>query len=185
MSEIRAFLAVDVDDDLKPKINRIIKQFKGIDTKIKYVELANLHLTLKFFGDIDTNGLELLEKAISKVLEDFKPFNIKISGCGAFPNTNRIKVIWVGIDDDTILRDMHDRLDEEFSRIGIDKDRKFSTHLTIGRMKTGKNKNRVKSTIEEYENIEIGEMKVDKISLKKSTLTPAGPIYEDLTIFEL
>ena len=62
MSEIRAFLAVDLDDDLKPKINRIIKEFKQIDTRIKYVELTNLHLTLKFFGEIDTEGLELLEK---------------------------------------------------------------------------------------------------------------------------
>ena len=64
MSEIRAFLAIDLDDDLKPKINRIIKEFKQIDTKIKYVELTNLHLTLKFFGDIDTNGLKLLEDAL-------------------------------------------------------------------------------------------------------------------------
>lgn len=185
MSEIRAFLAIDLDDDLKPKINRIIKEFKQIDTRIKYVELANLHLTLKFFGDIDTNGLKLLEDAIAKVVSEFEPFNIKIRGCGAFPNSNHIKVIWVGIDNDEIIKDLHDKLDKEFARLGIDKDKKFSTHLTIGRMKSAKNKNMVKSTIEEFEDVEIGEMEVAQISLKKSTLTPAGPIYEDLTIFEL
>ncbi len=185
MSEIRAFLAIDLDDDLKPKINRIIKEFKQIDTKIKYVELANLHLTLKFFGDIDTNGLKLLEKAISKVVSEFEPFNIKIKGCGAFPNNNHIKVIWVGIENDEIIKDLHDRLDKEFVSLGIDKDKKFSTHLTIGRMKSAKNKNKVKSIIEEFEDVEIGEMEVTQISLKKSTLTPAGPIYEDLAIFEL
>jgi 2'-5' RNA ligase len=76
-------------------------------------------------------------------------------------------------------------LDKEFTKLGFDKDRKFSTHLTIGRMKSGKNKNQVKSTIEEFEDIEIGEMEVTQISLKKSTLTPQGPIYEDLKIFEL
>nr|WP_295001020.1 RNA 2',3'-cyclic phosphodiesterase [uncultured Methanobrevibacter sp.] len=185
MSEIRAFLAIDLDDDLKPKINRIIKEFKQIDTKIKYVELANLHLTLKFFGDIDTNGLKLLENAISKVVSEFEPFNIKIKGCGAFPNNNHIKVIWVGIENDEIIKDLHDRLDKEFVSLGIDKDKKFSTHLTIGRMKSAKNKNKVKSIIEEFEDVEIGEMEVTQISLKKSTLTPAGPIYEDLAIFEL
>ena len=185
MSQLRAFLAIDLDDDLKPKINKVIKQFKQIDTKIKYVELLNLHLTLKFFGDIDTEGLEVLENAIARVVDEFEPFNIKIKGCGAFPNTNRIKVIWVGIDDDTILKDLHDKLDKEFIKLGFDKDRKFSTHLTIGRMKSGKNKNQVKSTIEEFEDIEIGEMEVTQISLKKSTLTPQGPIYEDLKIFEL
>lgn len=185
MSEIRAFLAIDLDDDLKPKINKIIRQFKQIDTKIKYVELANLHLTLKFFGDIDTNGLNLIEDAIKKVLVEFKPFNIKIKGCGAFPNKNRIKVIWVGIEDDSIIKDMHAKLDNEFSKLGIDKDRKFSTHLTIGRMKTAKNKAQVKDTIEDFETFEIGEMEVTEISLKKSTLTPAGPIYDDIEIFEL
>ncbi|MEE1335169.1 RNA 2',3'-cyclic phosphodiesterase [Methanobrevibacter sp.] len=185
MSQIRAFLAIDLDDDLKPKINKIIREFKKTDARIKYVELTNLHLTLKFFGDIDTEGLSLLEDAISNVLSEFESFNVKIKGCGAFPNSNRINVIWVGIDDDSIIRDMHDRLDKEFVRLGFDKDRKFSTHLTIGRMKSAKNKNKVKSTIEEFEDVEIGEMEVTQISLKKSTLTPAGPIYEDLKIFEL
>ena len=185
MSQIRAFLAIDLDDDLKPKINKIIREFKKTDARIKYVELTNLHLTLKFFGDIDTEGLSLLEDAISNVLSEFESFNVKIKGCGAFPNSNRINVIWVGIDDDSIIRDMHDLLDKEFVRLGFDKDRKFSTHLTIGRMKSAKNKNKVKSTIEEFEDVEIGEMEVTQISLKKSTLTPAGPIYEDLTIFEL
>lgn len=185
MSQVRAFLAIDLDDDLKPKINKIIRQFKEIDTKIKYVELQNLHLTLKFFGDIDTNGLDVLENAIADVVSEFDPFKIKITGCGAFPNKNHIKVIWVGIDDDAVIKDLHDRLDKEFARLGFDKDRKFSTHLTIGRMKSAKNKNKVKEVIEEFENFEIGEMEVSEISLKKSTLTPAGPIYEDISIFEL
>jgi 2'-5' RNA ligase len=185
MSQVRAFLAIDLDDDLKPKIHKIIKEFKGIDTKIKYVELQNLHLTLKFFGDIDTNGLEVLEKAISNVVAEFNPFNIKIRGCGAFPNTNHIKVIWVGIDGDEIIKDLHDKLDKEFSRLGFDKDKRFSTHLTIGRMKSAKNKNQVKEVIEDYADFEIGEMEVTQISLKKSTLTPAGPIYEDMKVFEL
>ena len=185
MSNIRAFLAIDLDEDLKPKINTLMKDFKKIDTKIKYVELVNLHLTLKFFGDIDEEGLKLLEDAISNVVEDFKPFNIHIKKCGSFPNKNRINVIWVGIDDDTILKQLHDRLDEEFSKLGFDKDKKFSTHLTIGRMKTSKNKQEVRQTIEDNENIEIGEMEVNKITLKKSTLTPSGPIYEDLKVFEL
>ena len=74
MSQLRAFLAVDLDDDLKPKIYKIIKQFKEIDTKINYVELDNLHLTLKFFGDIDVEGLDVLEKSIQKVITDFDSF---------------------------------------------------------------------------------------------------------------
>ena len=60
MSQIRAFLAIDLDDDLKPKINKIIREFKKTNANIKYVDLQNLHFTLKFFGDIDTEGIDLI-----------------------------------------------------------------------------------------------------------------------------
>ena len=185
MSQIRAFLAIDLDDDLKPKINKIIREFKQIDANIKYVDLQNLHFTLKFFGDIDTEGIDLISEKIENVIKDFDSFTIKIKGCGAFPNKNRIKVIWVGLDEDEILKDLHDKLDKEFNSIGFDLDRKFSSHLTIGRMKSAKGKNKVKNTIETYNNIDIGTMEVNLITLKKSTLTPSGPIYEDLLEFRL
>lgn len=185
MSQLRAFLAIDLDDGLKPKINKIIKQFKQIDAKIRYVELNNMHLTLKFFGEIGTDGLELLENKIADVVSEFKPFNIKIKGCGAFPNYSHIKVIWIGIDEDSIIKELHDNLDGEFVKLGFGKDKNFSTHLTIGRMKSAKNKVQVRSTIGEFSDIEIGEMTVNSITLKKSTLTPSGPIYEDLKVFEL
>ena len=185
MSQIRAFLAIDLDDDLKPKINNVIREFKQIDANIKYVDLQNLHFTLKFFGDIDTEGIDLLSSKIESVVKDFEPFNIKIKGCGAFPNKNRIKVIWVGLDEDEILKELHDKLDKEFNSIGFDLDRKFSSHLTIGRMKSAKGKDKVKDTLEKYDDIDIGSMEVTSIVLKKSTLTPQGPIYEDLIEFRL
>ncbi len=185
MSQIRGFLAIDLDDELKPKINKIIREFKQIDANIKYVDLQNLHFTLKFFGDIDTEGIDLISQKIENVIKDFNSFTIKIKGCGAFPNKNRIKVIWVGLDEDEILKDLHDKLDKEFNSIGFDLDRKFSSHLTIGRMKSAKGKNKVKNTIETYNNIDIGTMEVNLITLKKSTLTPSGPIYEDLLEFRL
>lgn len=185
MSQLRAFLAIDVDEDLKAKMYRIIKEFRQIDANIKYVDLENLHLTLKFFGDIDTEGIDLLSSKIAGVVSNFDNFTVKIKGCGAFPNTKRIKVIWIGIDEDEIIKKLHDELDNEFVKLGFDKDKKFSSHLTIGRMRNAKGKEKVKSTIEELREVEIGEMTVDKIILKKSTLTPQGPIYEDLEIFEL
>lgn len=185
MSQIRAFLAIDVDEDLKAGMYKVVKQFRQTDARIKYVELENLHMTLKFFGDIDTEGIDLLSSKIEKVVSGFDKFPIKIKGCGAFPNTNRIKVIWLGLEDDALVRKLHDELDNEFVKLGFDGDRKFSTHLTIGRMKSAKGKDEVKSKIEEFKDVEIGEMTVDRIVLKKSTLTPHGPIYDDIKIFEL
>ena len=169
MSQIRSFLAIDLDDDFKPKVNKIIKEFKKIDANIKFVDLNNLHFTIK----------------IEKVADDFEPFNIKISGCGAFPNNNHIKVIWIGVESDELLVQLHDKLDNEFAAIGFDKDKKFSTHLTIGRMKSAKGKNQVRDVIEEFENVEIGEMNISNIAFKKSTLKPSGPIYENLKTYDL
>ena len=185
MSQIRAFLAIDLDDDLKPKINKIIREFKKTNANIKYVDLQNLHFTLKFFGDIDTEGIDLIAEKIEKTIKDFDSFNIKIKGCGAFPNTNRIKVIWLGLDEDKILKELHDNLDKEFNSIGFDLDKKFSSHLTIGRMRSAKAKDKVKNTLDLYDGIDVGTMEVKTVTLKKSTLTPSGPIYEDLLEFRL
>ncbi len=185
MSQIRAFLAIDLDNDLKPKINKIIREFKKTNANIKYVDLQNLHFTLKFFGDIDTEGIDLIAEKIEKVIKDFDSFNIKIKGCGAFPNTNRIKVIWLGLDEDKILKELHDKLDKEFNSIGFDLDKKFSSHLTIGRMRSAKAKDKVKNTLDLYDGIDVGTMEVKTVTLKKSTLTPSGPIYEDLIEFRL
>ena len=185
MTQLRAFLAINVDEDLKAKMYKVIKQFKQTDANIKYVDLENIHLTLKFFGEIDSDGIELLSSKISGVVSNFDKFKIKIKGCGAFPNTKRIKVIWLGIDDDKLIKQLHDELDKEFVKMGFDKDKKFSSHLTIGRMRNAKGKDKVQAAIEEFGEVEIGEMDVDSIVLKKSTLTPSGPIYEDLKVFEL
>ena len=72
MSQIRSFLAIDLDDDFKPKVNKIIKEFKKIDANILFVDLNNLHFTLKFFGDIDTEGIDLISKKIEIEVESLK-----------------------------------------------------------------------------------------------------------------
>lgn len=185
MSKIRAFLAIDLKEEFKPQIKEIIEDFKTLNTDIKFVEVENLHFTLKFFGDVDENKINQISEIVSNTLEGFDPFNLKIQGCGAFPNLNHIKVIWLGTEENNILNSLHNDLDEEFSKIGFKKDFRFSNHLTIGRMKSAKNKNQVKEKLNDYKTVEIGEMSIGRISLKKSTLTPDGPIYEDVKVFDI
>ena len=182
---IRSFLAIDLAEDLKPKIADVQRQFKKTDANIKYVPPENMHFTLKFFGNIDEDMVEDISEAVEKVAGNYSSFDLSIGGCGSFPNQNTIKVLWIGIDRDSKIIELQKDLDREFKKLGFKKERNYISHLTIGRPRNNKNKNQVKDTINSLKNVKIGTMKVSKISLKKSTLTPQGPIYEDIKVFNL
>ncbi|MDD6049133.1 MAG: RNA 2',3'-cyclic phosphodiesterase [Methanobrevibacter ruminantium] len=182
---VRSFLAIELKEDLVPKILDVQKEFKKINANIKYVPSENLHFTLKFFGNIDEDMIEDISNSVEKVIKDYSSFDLNIKDCGCFPNKNVIKVLWLGLDEGSPIKDLQKDLDVEFKKLGFKKERNFISHLTIGRVKSPKNKKQIRETIERLENIEIGQMTVSRICLKKSTLTPQGPIYEDIKIFEL
>lgn len=181
----RCFLAIDINVELLEKIKNIEDEFKNIDANIKYVNMENMHLTLKFFGNIDLNMVDKISSSVKEVINEYKPFKINIKGSGAFPNTKRIKVIWLGLEENQTLIRLQEDLDNKFNKLGFNLERNYKSHLTIGRMKNGKNKNLIQEKIKEYEGYNIGSMIVKKITLKKSTLTPKGPIYENIEIFKL
>ena len=182
---IRSFLAIELDEDLVPKILDVQKEFKKTDANIKYVNSRNMHFTLKFFGNIDLDMAEDIGSAVEKVIKNYSSFDLNIRNCGCFPNKKVIKVLWLGLEEGSPIINLQKDLDKEFEKLGFKKERNFISHLTIGRVKSPKNKKEIRETIDKLENIEIGQMKVSKISLKKSTLTPQGPIYEDIKVFEL
>jgi len=184
-SELRAFLAIDIDKKLVQKIEDLQKEFKKTKANVKYVEIENIHFTLKFFGNINEQMINKISIAIKNVLKEYEPINIVIKGTGSFPNEDYIKVIWLGIKENPILIDLAKKLDEEFKKLGFKKEKNYSPHLTIGRMKSPKNKKEVKDKIATFKNIEIGKMNINKISLKKSELTPNGPIYSNIKTFSL
>lgn len=182
---VRAFLAIELEDELRHKIYEIEKEFKKIDAKIVYVEEKNLHITLKFFGEIDLQGLDKISDKIESVLKNYEPFGINIKGCGAFPSTDHIKAIWFGTQDNKIINQLHNDLDAEFDSIGIEKDKNYSSHVTFARMKSEKNKDEVRREIEKYEKHEIGPMNVKKIILMESTLTARGPVYKPIKEYKI
>ena len=182
---VRSFLAIELDEYLFPKILDVQKEFKKTNSNIKYVPSQNMHFTLKFFGNIDLDMVEDISVAVLKVIKDYSSFDLNIKKCGCFPNKNVIKVLWLGLDEGSPIKDLQRDLDKEFKKLGFKKERNFISHLTIGRVKSPKGKKEIRNAIEKLENIEIGQMTVSKICLKKSTLTPQGPIYEDIKVFKL
>ena len=175
---VRSFLAIELKEDLVPKILDVQKEFKKTNANIKYVPSKNMHFTLKFFGNIDEEMIEDISLSVEKVIMNYSSFDLSIKNCGCFPNKNVIKVLWLGLDEGSPIKSLQKDLDREFKKLGFKKEKNFISHLTIGRVKSRK-------TSEQLENIEGGQMTVSRMCLKKSTLTPQGPIYEDIKVFEL
>ena len=129
--------------------------------------------------------IDAISDSVEKVIKNYSSFDLNIKKCGCFPNKNVIKVLWLGLEEGSPIKSLQKDLDNEFEKLGFKKERNFISHLTIGRVKSPKNKKEIRNTIEKSEDIEIGQMTVSKICLKKSTLTPQGPVYEDIKVFKL
>jgi len=182
---MRAFLAVDLDENLQNKVVEVQKQLNDTNAQIKFVEGENLHFTCKFFGDISDNKAAQITGMVTEKIENYKPFEISIKGVGVFPHLGYIRVIWLGLENAEPFSHMLKGFDNEFMKIGFKKERSYIPHLTIGRVKGAQNKEALISLLKDMEDTEIGKMKVEKIVLKKSELTPSGPIYTMVEEFKL
>ena len=183
----RIFLAIDIPDKLKEQINNFNEELKKLEINANFVEKENLHINLKFFGDTEKEQKEKIIEKIKEVSENFNSFQLNAKDIGVFPSMNHIKVVWVGVEDKKEnLSNLQKELENEFEKIGIKKEnRKFIPHITLCRIKTGKNIEKIIKTIKENKDKEFGTFEVENISLIKSELSPNGPKYTIEKIFEL
>jgi len=179
MPNFRGFIAIDIE--ACPKLVEFEREIKKTGADVKLVEPDNVHITLKFLGDTEETLLDEIEKIMNNAVKEISPFNIQLKGTGVFPNQNYIKVVWMGIEHGDPIATIAHEIDGQLSKLGFEKEkREFSPHLTIARVKTSRNKDKLLQIIEKYRDIEFTDMKVDSIKLKKSDLTPKGPIYTTL-----
>lgn len=176
---MRAFLGIPIPDNLKPQILRIQDKFDYFD--IKFVEKENLHFNLRFFRDIEEEKLDKLNAALKKVCSQFEPFEIGISGIGAFPSKNYVRVIWLGVKEGyQTFKTLAETTGKAIESLGFEKEENFVPHLTLGRVRSGRNKNELLVLLRKLEEVEIGKMKIDKLILFQSKLSPKGPVYEEV-----
>ena len=180
---MRAFIAVDVDSRLSYKIQDIQRDLKKTRAPLKMVEPENLHFTFKFFGEVSSSQADQIISVTQQKLENYQSFPLHIKGTGVFPKMEYMRVIWLGIENPQRFSEMQKDLDQEFAKMGFKKERSYIPHLTIARVKGPQNKEILAEKIQKLESIEIGEMTVEKLVLKKSELTPVGPIYTDVKNF--
>jgi len=173
---MRTFIALNFSDSFKQKISFSKYKINGI----KWVETQNIHLTLVFLGDIiKENNLEILKNSVSCVSR-FKKFNITISHSGAFPDFERPRVLWLGIDKgENEILNIYSVLSNKLKENGFIFEARFSPHITIGRVK-GKID---KKFIEEFKNYKIDnnlEEEILSVDIMQSLLTSSGPIYKNI-----
>lgn len=184
MNELtRTFIAVDINDsEIVARIQEIQKDLRESGIVSKDVEPQNLHLTLWFLGELPENKLRIVLDEVSKI--SFNNFEVKIEGVGYFPGGNRINVIWLKIEDPAgMLNHIIDQLINNLGRKGFKYDeRGFTPHLTIARVKYIQDKDKALKKLEKLRSIQIGSQMIDSVKVKKSTLTPRGPIYSDLLV---
>lgn len=193
---MRAFIAIELSDEIRTCLAQIQSHLKYSGADVKWVEKDNVHLTLKFLGEIPEEKLQQVIAALEIVAEEFSPFEIGIKDIGAFPKIDYPRVIWVGLDKGAVeSKNIAEKIDEELSKIGFEKEsRPFAAHLTIGRVRSSKNKEALKEKILsantslplQTHNPQLTPTQtITSIILFQSKLTPNGPIYTKLHEFPL
>ncbi|MCX6246316.1 MAG: RNA 2',3'-cyclic phosphodiesterase [Bacteroidetes bacterium] len=182
----RLFAAVRINPD-----NAFLVQFHQLQRqlqheRIKWVEEHNIHITLKFFGEISEEMIPDISKVLDKVAEDSCTFSFSLQGLGIFGSSYDPRVIWVGVEPFTELSSLMGTLRERMGTIGFEPDRQnLVPHLTLGRIKFLKDKTLFQRVIDQNKEISSQEIKIDCLILFESILKKEGPEYRTLHTFQL
>ncbi len=179
----RAFVAVDVQ--CGEEMLKALAQLKEFGRALKLVSPENVHVTLKFLGEVQEGAVPELEKVMRRAAEGVRPFSVRLRGTGVFPNPRKPRVVWAGMEGTEPLALMVAVLEEGCEPLGFRRERRsFSPHLTLARVREGL---RVDLTgfLNEHQGKDLGSFLVEGIILKRSVLTPSGPIYSEVLEIKL
>ena len=179
MEKVRSFIAVNLNPDIKEYLSSLQANLNVSETKIKWVEKNNLHLTMEFLGYISLEQTILIKSKLKEIASQYRPFIIRLSSnIGIFPTYQMPRIIWVGIKEGVNqLNELYNSIENNLSNKGFPRENKeFSGHITIGRVKFIRD---TTNFIKILKSIEVNNFsqEVGSIDLMESKLTPNGPIY--------
>ncbi|HEX7320987.1 MAG TPA: RNA 2',3'-cyclic phosphodiesterase [bacterium] len=179
---MRAFIAIETPAIIRDKVSKIIEAGKAKRMSIKWVAYENLHITLKFLGEISDAAKDEIIPAIAETVASVPQFMVQVSGIGCFPGPRQPRVLWAGViqGGDSMIA-IAENLDRNMARFGCKiEDKKFHPHLTFGRVKTF-------CPVDDIlkQELHTDAFMVDRITLFKSTLRPEGPKYDPVRTFTL
>ncbi|HSK87205.1 MAG TPA: RNA 2',3'-cyclic phosphodiesterase [Anaerolineales bacterium] len=185
MNLLRAFIAVEIPLPIRQAVYHAASDLqKEISSLVRWVPMDNMHLTLKFLGDISPSNVDMLSQMIRAEADLFQCFDFELSGLGSFPNLKRPRVIYIGIQAPALLEALHRGIESASHRLGYEsEERGFSPHLTIGRVKQNiapAEQQTIRRALEGTKIDSLGRARVDSVHLYKSDLQPTGSVYTKL-----
>ena len=179
---IRSFLAIELPKTILEKIRQLQAELKLSRADVRWVGPEKIHLTLKFFGNIEESKVDEIIQEIEEPVRQTPPFSIRIRGIGAFPHLKSPRVVWIGlVDEKGILIPFQRQLERALEKAGFAAEkRSFQPHLTLGRANSSRGKDELIWRVEKHEEEDLGEFGVERVVLFKSDLRPTGPIYTAL-----
>ncbi|MGQ9922070.1 MAG: RNA 2',3'-cyclic phosphodiesterase [Desulfobacca sp.] len=179
---IRAFLAIDVPPDYRAGMAEVQEVLKKSGADVRWVSPANIHLTLKFFGDISDSQVEAITSAAAAIAAATSAFQLQAQGVGTFPNAKNPRVVWLGLGGQTdVLAELVQHLEDALLPLGFPAEkRRFTPHLTLGRVHSGRGRQELQRQLENLMLPAFQEFTVTKMVLYQSTLRPQGAVYTPL-----
>lgn len=191
MSVIRSFIAIDLPESLYAPLEQVSENLQGKlkDMPIRWVPVPNIHLTLKFLGDVSEKNIPMIQEILHAEAASHKQFEISVGGFGVFPSYTRPRVIWIGVEAPEELHQLYRRIDVETARLGYAPDkRKFNPHVTLGRVSRNANSKEVRfigGELRKYKLGFLGAARIMDVHLFRSDLSPKGAVYTKLNTASL
>ncbi len=176
---MRCFIAIELPEAVKSTLSGIEEDLKKSKADVRWVKPDNIHLTLKFFGNIEEKKTEKIIEIMENICNQYAPFTIEIKGMGTFPNIKSPRVLWVGIEGNATLKTLQEEIENKMESIGFDReDRAFTAHLTLGRFRSSIEKEGLLKAVKLHEkDTFVGSINVQSLSLIRSDLHPEGARY--------
>ncbi|MEM3030764.1 MAG: RNA 2',3'-cyclic phosphodiesterase [Candidatus Micrarchaeia archaeon] len=175
---MRLFIAVELSDEILSVLSQA--QASLPREGLVFVKKENQHLTLKFLGEVGEDRLPTLKAALDGCRR--APFQVTVKGVGVFPSEKFVRVVWAGVHS-TELAALAACIDNALAPLGFPREeRPFSGHITLARVKA---KTDVSRFLARFRDFDFGSCRIDRFVLKRSTLTPRGPIYDNMHVVVL
>jgi len=184
---MRAFAAVNLDETLRKRLADVQRLLQESGADVRWTDWRGLHITLKFLGEVEESRIPEISGAIRGALAGCGPFRLRLQGAGSFPSRGAPRVIWVASAEGAKpLAEMAARVEDALEPLGFPREKRaFAAHITLGRVKSPRGRERLVEGVAALAGEEFGEMTVKRAALMESRLTPQGAIYSPVEEFPL